>query len=200
MIRVADYVMKRISEEGVEHVFYVPGTQCVYLLDAIRRNKDLEGVAMHHEQAASMAALSYSLYNNNFGACLVTTGCGGTNTMTGVLHAWQDNIPCIFISGQQIYRQTIKASGLPLRAVGVQEADIENIMKPITKFSVTVEEKEKIAFWIRQYIWRKRDGKDRFGLTFLWISKILWLWKISWSDIFRNLQKRQRRPKRIYSM
>ena len=69
MIRVADYVMKRISEEGVEHVFYVPGTQCVYLLDAIRRNKDLEGVAMHHEQAASMAA-AYVLRRQTADICL----------------------------------------------------------------------------------------------------------------------------------
>ena len=159
MIRVADYVMKRISEEGIRHLFYVSGGQCAYLTDALRRSNDIQGVAMHHEQAAAMAALSYALYNNNFGACLVTTGCAGTNTMTGVLHAWQDNIPCIFISGQQIYRQTIKASGLPLRAVGVQEADIENIMKPITKFSVTVEEKEKIAFYLDKAIYLAKEGR-----------------------------------------
>ena len=107
MIRVADYIIKRLCEEGIKDLFYVPGTQCVYLLDAIRRNRDMNGIAMHHEQAASMAALSYSLYNRHFGACLVTTGCSGTNTMTGVLHAWQDSIPCIFISGQQNYSQTI---------------------------------------------------------------------------------------------
>lgn len=128
MIRVADYIMKRIYEEGVRHLFYVPGGQCVYLTDALRRS-ELQPIAMHHEQAASMAALTYALYNEHFGACLVTTGCAGTNTMTGVLHAWQDSIPCIFISGQQTYTQTIKQSGLPLRQVGVQEADIETIMK-----------------------------------------------------------------------
>jgi len=47
-----------------------------------------------------MAAVSYSKYTGNLGAALVTTDCGGTNTITGVLHAWQDNVPCIFISGQ----------------------------------------------------------------------------------------------------
>ena len=80
MIRVADYIIKRINEEGVNHIFYVPGGQCVYMMDALRRNENVEGVGMHHEQACAMAALSYSLYNNNFGACVVTTGCAGTNT------------------------------------------------------------------------------------------------------------------------
>ena len=101
MIRVADYIMKRISNAGVRHVFFIPGGQCVYLADALRRNEDLKPVSVHHEQAAAMAALTYSLYSENMGACLVTTGCAGTNTITGVLHAYQDSIPCIFISGHQ---------------------------------------------------------------------------------------------------
>ena len=159
MIRVADYVIKRIRDEGVGHLFYVPGTQCVYLLDAIRRNTEIKGIAMHHEQAASMAALSYSLYNNHLGACLVTTGCSGTNTMTGVLHAWQDSIPCVFISGQQNYSQTIKSCGLPLRQVGIQEADIETIMTPVTKFAVTVEDKEKIAFYLDKAFYLAQSGR-----------------------------------------
>lgn len=159
MIRVADYIMKRIYEAGVKHLFYVPGGQCVYLTDALRRSSDIQGIGMHHEQAAAMAALSYALINENLGACLVTTGCAGTNTMTGVLHAWQDSIPCIFISGQQNYSQTIKASGLPLRSVGVQEADTETIMKPITKFAVTVESEDKIGYYIDKAIYLAKEGR-----------------------------------------
>ena len=64
MIRVADYIMKRIAEEGVNRLFYVSGGQCVYLCDALRRSEDLTPVAMHHEQAAAMAALAYSEYTN----------------------------------------------------------------------------------------------------------------------------------------
>ena len=97
MIRVADYIMKRIVEAGVKSLFYVPGGQCVYLMDALRRSEKMTGISTHHEQAAAMAAVGYAHYNNQLGACLVTTGCAGTNTMTGVLHAWQDSIPCIFI-------------------------------------------------------------------------------------------------------
>ncbi|SEW31016.1 acetolactate synthase-1/2/3 large subunit [Ruminococcaceae bacterium KH2T8] len=159
MIRVADYILKRIADEGVGHIFYVPGGQCVYLMDALRRSEYIEGIGMHHEQACAMAALSYSLYNNNLGACIVTTGCAGTNTFTGILHAWQDSIPMIVISGQQPYDQTIKASGLPLRQVGIQEADIETLVKPITKYAVTISSADEIAYHIDKAIYLAREGR-----------------------------------------
>lgn len=159
MIRVADYIMSKIEKQGVNHVFYVPGGQCVYLTDALRRAENIEGISVHHEQAAAMAALSYSLYNDNFGACLVTTGCAGTNTVTGVLHAWQDSIPCIFISGQQNYEQTIAYSGLPLRQVGVQEADIVSIVKPITKYAVMLTNPEDVAFELEKAIHIATTGR-----------------------------------------
>lgn len=108
MIRLADYVMSRLAEYGIEHLFYVPGGQCVYLTDALRRSENIKGISMHHEQAVAMAALSYATMNEKLGAGLVTTGCAGTNTMTGILHAYQDSIPLIIISGQQNYSDTVK--------------------------------------------------------------------------------------------
>ena len=159
MLRVADYILKRIAEEGVGHVFYVPGGQCVYLMDALRRSEEIQGIGMHHEQACAMAALSYSLYNNNLGACIVTTGCAGTNTLTGVLHAYQDSIPMIVVSGQQSYDQTVKASGLALRQVGIQEADIETIAKPITKYVVTVSNAEEIAYHMDKALYLAKEGR-----------------------------------------
>lgn len=159
MIRVADYIMKRVYEENVRHVFYVPGGQCVYLTDALRRNERLTAVAMHHEQAASMAALSYSLYNENFGCCLVTTGCAGTNTITGLLHAYQDSIPCLFVSGQQNLSLTTVYSGLPLRQVGIQEADIVGIVKPVTKYAVMIKDAKQIAYQIDKAIYMAREGR-----------------------------------------
>lgn len=159
MIRVADYIMKRIAQEGVNDLFYVPGGQCVYLCDALRRCEELRPISCHHEQAAAMAALGYAKYNNNFGACLVTTGCAGTNTMTGVLHAWQDNTPMIVVSGQQNYNQTVKESGLPLRQVGVQEADTETIVKPITKYAVTIEDPKSIAYHMDKAIYLAKNGR-----------------------------------------
>ena len=146
MIRLADYVIQRVYELGVNHIFYVPGGQCVYLTDALRRNSKISPISMHHEQAVAMAALSYSVYTENFGVGLVTTGCAGTNTITGLLHAWQDSIPMLIISGQQNLELTVKYSKLPLRQVGIQEADIETIVKPLTKYAVTLEDPMEIAW------------------------------------------------------
>lgn len=151
--------MKRIVDENVNHLFYVPGGQCVYLCDALRRNEKLEPVACHHEQAAAMSALAYAKYNNNLGACLVTTGCAGTNTLTGILHAWQDSVPMIVVSGQQNYNQTIKESGLPLRQVGVQEADIETLVKPITKYVVTLDDASKVGYHVDKAIFLAQHGR-----------------------------------------
>lgn len=159
MIRVADYIMNRIAQENVGHVFYVPGGQCVYLMDALRRCEQLAGISVHHEQAAAMAALSYSLYNDNMGACVVTTGCAGTNTMTGVLHAWQDSIPCIFVSGQQNVEHTIGYTGLPLRQVGVQEADIVALVTPITKYAVMLKNANDVAYELDKAFYLAQEGR-----------------------------------------
>lgn len=159
MIRVADYIMKRITAEAIKSIFYVPGGQCVYLTDAIRRNENLRGVSMHHEQAAAMAAVAYARQSGNLGACLVTTGCAGTNTITGVLHAWQEGVPCIFVSGQQNVEQTIAYSGLPLRQVGIQEADIVQLVTPITKYAVMITNPQDIAKEMDKAIYMAREGR-----------------------------------------
>ena len=159
MIRVADYVVKRLQQAGVSHVFYVPGGQCVYLMDALRRSQDVRSYGMHHEQAVAMAALSYATLNETLGAGIVTTGCAGTNTMTGLLHAWQDSIPLIIVSGQQNWHETVRASGLPLRQVGIQEADITAIVGPVTKYAVTVQHPEEIAWHLDKALHLAMSGR-----------------------------------------
>ncbi len=159
MIRVADYIMNKIHEAGVNHLFYVPGGQCVYLVDALRRSENIKGISTHHEQAAAMAALSYSQYNGKMGACLVTTGCAGTNTMTGLLHAWQDSIPCVFVSGQQNVQHTIRGVDLPLRQVGVQEADITTIVEPITKYAVTLMDVNQVVYEVEKALYLAQAGR-----------------------------------------
>ena len=159
IVRVADYVMKRIAEEDVDKLFYVPGGQCVYLCDALRRSERISPVSVHHEQAAAMAALAYSEYTNNFGACLVTTGCAGTNTLTGVLHAWQDSIPMIVVSGQQSFAATTVAAGLPLRQAGVQEADTQSLVSGLTKYAVTVSDAKMIAYHMDKAIYLAKEGR-----------------------------------------
>ena len=104
-ITVSDYIFDKLSSVGVDHVFTVTGGGAMFLNDAAHRNKKIDVVCNHHEQASAMAAVAYSKYKNNYAAVMVTTGCGSTNTVTGLLEAWQDNLPVVFISGQVNYHQ-----------------------------------------------------------------------------------------------
>ena len=116
MVRVADYVAQKIYDIGSKYVFTVTGRGALFLTDGIAAHKNLKSVSMHHEQAAAYAAVSYSQYTNNIGTCIVSTGCASTNAITGVLNAWQDGIPCLFISGQNKLAETtliFSAHGLP---------------------------------------------------------------------------------------
>ena len=134
-IRVADYIMQRLVDAGVSHVFQVTGRGALFLSDALAKNTSLKAVSLHHEQSCAFAAVAYAEKRRGLGACLVSTGCASTNTITGVLTAWQDGIPCFFISGQNILRETTRHTGIALRTYGQQEADIVGLVSPITKFA-----------------------------------------------------------------
>lgn len=134
-VRVADYIMQRLVDAGVCHVFQVTGRGALFLSDALAKNTSLKAVSLHHEQSCAFAAVAYAEKRRGLGACLVSTGCASTNTITGVLTAWQDGIPCFFISGQNILRETTRYTGIALRTYGQQEADIVGLISPITKFA-----------------------------------------------------------------
>ena len=145
MMRVADYIMQRLLNAGVKHVFQVTGRGALFLSDALAKQTDLCGVSLHHEQSCAFASISYAEQTGGVGACLVSTGCASTNTMTGVLSAWQDGIPCIFMSGQNVLNETIRHTGIPLRTYGQQEADIVSLVTPITKFARMLTKPEEIV-------------------------------------------------------
>ena len=157
--RMVDYLMDRLYDAGVHHVFFVPGSGDMHLTDALARKQELTAVSMHHEQAAGMAAITYAKCNETLGACVVTTGCGGTNAITACLHAWQDNVPCVFISGQAARHQTIRNSNVPLRQKGRQEADIVSIVTPITKMAVMINEPQDSASIIDKAIFTATTGR-----------------------------------------
>lgn len=144
-MRVADYVMKRLVQARIGHVFQVTGRGALFLNDALAKCSELTAVSLHHEQSCAFAAVSYAEQSGGLGACLVSTGCAATNTLTGVLSAWQDGIPCIFISGQNVLRETSRYSGIPLRTFGQQEADIVTLVAPITKFARMISRPEEIV-------------------------------------------------------
>lgn len=135
-MKVADYVAEFIASKGVRHVFLLPGGGAMHLNDAVGHHPALEVVCNLHEQAAAVAAEAYARVSEGLGVALVTTGPGGTNALTGVLGAWLDSTPCLFLSGQ-VKRPDI-SEGTPLRQLGVQEAHIVSMVSPITKYARTV--------------------------------------------------------------
>lgn len=143
-MKISDYVMKFISDLGVKKVFYVSGGGAMHLNDSLGKNDNLTGICMLHEQGASIAAESYARIAEGYGACLVTSGPGGTNAITGLAGAYYDGIPVIFISGQ--VKRADLVGNQKIRQFGIQEADIVSIAKPISKYAVQIKEPEDIKY------------------------------------------------------
>ena len=137
MIRVSDWIMQRLANEGVEHVFLLPGGGAMHLNDALACEPRLIPIPCHHEQACGIAAEAYGRTGANdrprFGVALVTTGPGATNIITPVTGAWIDSIPMLVISGQ--VKSTDLRRSSSVRQSGVQEVDILPMISGVTKYS-----------------------------------------------------------------
>ncbi len=157
-MRVADYVADKLYEVGVRDVFLVTGGGLMFMTDGLACHEGLHPVPCLHEQAASMAAIGYAQYNGGYGACYVTTGCGGTNAVTGVLHAWQDHIPVVYVSGQCNRDEMMIISKSPVRAIGQQEADIVSIVKSITKYAVTIMDPADAVYHVEKALYLAMRG------------------------------------------
>jgi acetolactate synthase-1/2/3 large subunit len=156
-MKLSDYVIQFIADNNVKHVFMVPGGGAMHLNDSLGRNKNIKYVCNLHEQASAIAAEAYAKITNNLGVALVTTGPGGTNTITGVAGAWLDSTPCLFISGQ-VKRADI-AKGKYLRQLGVQEIDIVSILSSITKYAFTVLEPDSIRYHLEKAVYLAKNGR-----------------------------------------
>ncbi len=157
-IKLSDYVFSFITDLGVKHVFAICGGGAMHLVDSLGKNENLEYIAMHHEQAAAMAGECYSRISGKPGVVLITSGPGGTNTITGLCGAWIDSIPVIFISGQVTMNTLIGDTGL--RQFGIQECDIVTLVKPITKYAVTVKDPKFIKYHLQKALYSATTGRQ----------------------------------------
>lgn len=156
-MKLSDYVIQFIANLGVKHVFMLSGGGAMHLVDSLGRCKDMEYVCNLHEQACAIAAEAYARVTNNLGVALVTTGPGGTNTITGVAGAWLDSTPCLFISGQVKRADMKKESGI--RQLGVQEIDIVTLVKSITKYAVTITDPSTIRYHMEKAVYLAKSGR-----------------------------------------
>ena len=157
LVKLSDYVISFLKDNGIRDVFLVSGGNLMHLLESLRTNGNINYLCNHHEQAAAMAAEGYSKITNKLGFAMVTSGPGGTNAITGVAGAWIDSNPMLIISGQSYSTQTIGKSGL--RQLGVQEINIVDIVKPITKYAVTVKDPNKIRYHLEKALYLATHGR-----------------------------------------
>ena len=157
MIKLADYVIEYVGSLGVEEIFTVSGGGSIFFCDALARSKKVKYVCCHHEQAVNMATEAYARVRQDIAVSLVTTGPGGTNSITGVACSWMDSVPHLVISGQVFFNQTIGNSGV--RQLGVQEINIIDLIKPITKYAVMVTDPQSIKYHLQKAIYLAKTGR-----------------------------------------
>ncbi|MDR3413904.1 MAG: biosynthetic-type acetolactate synthase large subunit [Formivibrio sp.] len=138
----AEIVVRCLAEEGVEFVFGYPGGAVLEIYDAIFKQNAFKHVLVRHEQAAAHAADAYSRSSKKVGVCLITSGPGATNAITGIATAYMDSIPMVVISGQ------VATPGIGLDAF--QEVDMVGCSRPIVKHNFLVKDVRDLAVTIKK--------------------------------------------------
>lgn len=172
-MKLTDYIVNFLEKEGISHIFGLTGGAVVHLFDSVDKNPNITPIFTHHEQAAAFAAEAYARIRNDISAVFVTTGPGGTNAITGVLAAWMDSIPCVYISGQSRIEHTSR--GKPIRQLGSQEFDIISLVSHITKYAVMVDDPARIKYYLQKAVYTARNGRPGpvwidIPLNFQWAS------------------------------
>jgi acetolactate synthase-1/2/3 large subunit len=161
-MKLSNYVLRFVADQGVKHVFLVTGGGAMHLNQSLAAEVALEPICNSHEQASAMGAEACAKVTGHLGVCMVTTGPGGTNAVTGVAGAWLDSTPTLFLSGQVKRPDRMFApDGHPLgmRQLGVQEVDIVSIVRPITKYAVTVLDPNDIRYHLEKAVWLALNGR-----------------------------------------
>ena len=157
MIKISDYISRFLVDQGIRHLFLIPGGGMMHMLDSVARQKELDLVFNLNEQASGICAESYGQFTNRLGACLLTTGPGATNAVTGCAGAWLDSTPTLYLSGQCKTEQMGQLKGL--RIYGAQEVAIVPMVKPITKYAVTVLDENEIRYHLEKAVYLATHGR-----------------------------------------
>lgn len=151
MIKGTELFVKALKEEGVDILFGYPGGQAIDLFDSLYGQDDIEVILPRHEQALIHAADGYARSTGKTGVCLVTSGPGATNLVTGIATANYDSVPLVCFTGQ-----------VPLGLMGndaFQEVDIVGITRSICKYAVTVRKREDLGRMIKEAFYIARTGR-----------------------------------------
>ena len=156
-VRLADFVFQFLADKGGDHVYLLPGGGAMHLVDGAGRTDGVTCIPCHHEQAAGIAAEAHGRLTGNPGVALVTTGPGTTNIVTPVTGAWIESVPMIVVSGQAKRADRIGDSGV--RQMGVQEVEIVEMVKSVTKYAVTVNDPSDILYHLERAVHETTTGR-----------------------------------------
>lgn len=159
-MRVADYIFEKLADVGVKNVFMISGGGAMFLNNALGSQKRIKYICNHHEQGSAIAAEGYARITNQLAVVNVTTGPGGTNSLTGVIGQWLDSLPVLYLSGQVKFETTIASCPeLPLRQLGDQEINIIDIVRPVTKYAKLVRAPNSIRYELEKAIHIALSGR-----------------------------------------
>ncbi|OHC64608.1 MAG: acetolactate synthase, large subunit, biosynthetic type [Rhodocyclales bacterium GWA2_65_19] len=147
----AEIVIRCLQEEKVEHVFGYPGGSVLFIYDELFKQDQVKHILVRHEQAAVHAADAYSRSSQKIGVCLVTSGPGVTNAVTGIATAYMDSIPLVVLTGQ-----------VPTAYIGqdaFQEADTVGITRPCVKHNFLVKDVKDLAATIKKAFYLAKTGR-----------------------------------------
>lgn len=147
----AQIIVDALIQEGVKVVFGYPGGVVIPIFDVLYDTKELQFVLTRHEQAAAHAADGYARATGKVGVCLVTSGPGATNIMTGIATAYLDSIPMVAITGQVATSQ--------LGTDAFQEADIVGMSRPVTKHNFLVRSVNELPMLLKQSFYIANTGR-----------------------------------------
>lgn len=155
-MRVSDYIASKLANIGVKYVYGLMGGGAAGLNDGFIKEKNINYICFHNEQGAGHAAVGESKVTNRLSVVNPTTGCGGTNCITSLLDAWQDSLPVLFISGNVKKSQTSlfinREKHVSIRKYGIQEHNIIDTVKSLTKYSIMVEDPKEIPYELEKAI------------------------------------------------
>lgn len=157
--KVSDFIADFIADAGITELFTVPGGLAMHMNDSFGHHPKIHCTYQHHEQACAMAAEAYARYSGRMAGVCVTAGPGTTNAVTGVLGCWMSSIPMIVLSGQTRRATSVESTGLDLRSRGIQECEITEIVRPITKYAVKVRDAETIRYHLERAVHLARNGR-----------------------------------------
>lgn len=160
-MRVADYIARFISDElHIKDVFMLTGAGSMHLTDGVACNSKLRAICVHHEQSASMALEAYARANESFAVGYFSTGPAATNALTGLGGAWQDSVPCLFISGQVKRSETSLDAGVDgLRQFGVQELNILPVVQSLCKYVVHLSDPHMVRYELEKLVSIAKEGR-----------------------------------------